>query len=65
MKEILDRSKRHTKSNLQQTVEIGNPIPEAQPNPSQHVAFIAPQGPPRNTTPCLKGQFEKHDKPEG
>lgn len=50
---------------LQQTVEIGNPIPEAQLKPPHDVAGMTPQGPPRNTIPCLERQLEKDEKLRG
>ena len=47
---------------LQQTVEIGNPIPEAQLKPPHDVAGMISQGLPRNTIPCLERQLEKDEK---
>lgn len=47
---------------LQQTVEIGNPIPEAHLKPPYDVAGMTPQGPPRNTIPFLERQLEKDEK---
>lgn len=49
----------------QQTVEMGNPMPDPQPKPPQPIARIGPQGPPRNNSSCFRGQFGEYEKPEG